>query len=374
MPAILKICFSSPKSAGSSGSAGSTAGFSLPLVLVILMVSLIPAGIFMVRLDQDVSKQIEKRGQRDAEMYLRSRLSWLTYLINEGSVAVNCSGKFWFPGQSAHSAADKTRLEIELGRTFFQSEDSLSLRLCIYPASQSVAQLGALLNQGQSLSPMATDCMGIGGSPVPVTITPLVRVAAGASGEKTFSLEARATVPVGYNNQTKTWKLRAVTLVQALPQVCMTAGGTLGVSMAAACPSSGPAATQGWGLKGLILAGAVSGKCANGIFSADSIDISGSGGTATDENCAWSYPAAVSKFQADIGTSSPNILASFSNSSASGSPASSDIMVSGFSQAWESGKYSASGNAVARFPGKLTAQTAEVMNINMTYSGACKSQ
>lgn len=373
MPAVLKICFSLPKSAGSAGSAGSTAGFSLPLVLAILMVSLIPAGIFMVRLDQDVSKQIEKRGQRDAEMYLRSRLSWLTYLINEGSVAVNCSGKFWFPGQSAHSAADKTRLEIEAGRTFVQYEDSLSLRLCIYPASQSVAQLGALLNQGQSLSPMATDCMGMGGRPVPVTITPLVSVAAGASGEKTFTLEAKATVPVGYNSQTKAWKNREVRLVQALPQVCMTAGGTLGVTMAQACPSSGPAATRGWGLKGLTLAGAVSGKCANGRFSAESIDVSrdvsASAGIATDENCAWSYPAAVN-FQADIGTSSPNISASFSASP----PSANVITVSGFSQAWDSGKYSASGNAVATFPGKLTAQTAEAMSINMTYSGACKSQ
>lgn len=352
MSSALKSCFLSPKSSAQSG-------LSLPLVLVILMVSLIPAGIFMGRLNRDVSKQIEARGQRDAEMYLRSRLAWIINLIEEGTIAVNCSKQFWFPTSSTHSAYDKARLEIESGKTFSQYESSLSLPLCIYPATKSLRQLESLLSGGESLSPLVSDCAAIGGQPVPVAITPLVSGATCSSREKSFSLEAKATVAVGFNNQTKTWKQKAVTLQQALPQVCMPAAGTLTVNSGLCPPSTRP---LGWGVKDLTLAGFASGTCSNGIFSAKSVDIFGDNGRASGGSCTWPYSVSAN-VQGDVGTSNPNIIASYSSGA---TPMA--ITAPNLTQAWAPGNYSASGDATAASLGT------ETMNINATYSAACKCQ
>ena len=357
MSSALKSFFLSQKPSDQSG-------LSLPLVLVILMVSLIPAGIFMGRLDRDVSKQIEARGQRDAEMYLRSRLAWIINLIEEGTVAVNCSGQFWFPTTSTHSAYDKARLEIESGKTFSQYESTLSLRLCIHPATKSLRQLESLLSGGDSLSPLVSECTAIGGQAVSVKITPMVSGATCSSKEKSFSLEAKAKVPVGFNNQTKTWKEKEVTLQQALPQVCMPAAGTLTVN-AGQCPPS----TPGWGVKDLTLAGFLagfaSGTCANGIFSAESIDISGDKGSASSGSggtCTWPYSMSAN-VQGDRGTSHPNIIASYFSGATRLT-----ITAPNLTQVWAPGNYSASGNATAAPLGQ------ETMNINATYSAACKCQ
>ena len=359
MTSALKSGFLSQKQSDQSG-------LSLPLVLVILMVSLIPAGIFMGRLDRDVSKQIEARGQRDAEMYLRSRLAWITKLIEEGTVAVNCSGQFWFPTTSTHSVYDKARLEIESGKTFSQYESSLSLRLCIYPATKSLPQLESLLSGGDSLSPLASECTAIGGQAVAVTITPMVSGATWSSGEKSFSLKAEATVPVGFNNQTGTWRQKAVTLQQALPQVCMPAAGTLTVN-AGLCPP--PTRPLGWGVKDLTLAGFLagfaSGTCANGIFSAESVDIFGDNGKASSGSggtCTWPYSMSAN-VQGNVGTSNPNIIASYSSGATRLT-----ITAPNLTQVWAPGNYSASGDATAASLGT------ETMNINATYSAACKCQ